>query len=150
MKQFQTLLTASLLSGAVLMVGCASVPMASPKEDAVAKTFQPVADKAKIYIYRPNAFVAAGLTTFLLIDGKPLGQTGPGTYHMVEVIPGSHTIETFTDASSPRMFNLNTQAGKIYYVWQNVGLTGDSRLQVVNEDEGKEAVANCDLGKRKT
>ena len=52
------------------------------------------------------------------LNGKVAGQTGPQTYFVWEVDPGSHEIASHTENVST--LKLTTEAGKTYYVWQEV------------------------------
>jgi PBP1b-binding outer membrane lipoprotein LpoB len=62
------------LGAALLMTGCASVPMASKNDDAQAKQFTPAQNMASLDIYRNETFGSA-IKMPLLIDGMTVGDT---------------------------------------------------------------------------
>ena len=128
---------------AVLMTGCASVPMSSMEEDAKAKTFSVNPSKSSIYLYRNENFGGA-IPLTVSLDGKMAGQTAAKTYFLWEVDPGSHEIGSH--AENVTTLKLNTEAGKPYYVWQEVKMglwMPRSQLQQVDEETGRKAVLEC-------
>lgn len=129
----------------MLVSGCTSVPMADSSADTAAKTFKVPAGKSGIYIYR-NEVIGAAVTMDLFIDGRPLGQTGAQTYAYVEVDPGSHKI--LSKAENDEILELQTLAGKLYYVWQEVkmGLMyARNKLTLVDEKTGQAGVMESKL-----
>jgi len=137
------MLLAGLIS--LLASGCASVPMADQAADAAAKSFKAPTDKSGIYIYR-NETLGAAVTMDLFINGKPLGQTGPKTYAYVEVPPGNQKI--LSKAENDDLLELNTVAGKLYYIWQEVKmglLYARNKLSLVDEKTGQAGVMESRL-----
>jgi hypothetical protein len=127
----------------LLLGGCASVPMTSPEEDKVAKSFTVKKDKSSIYLYRNESFGGAILMTVTL-DGKVAGQTGPETYYLWEVEPGEHEITSVTENTAT--LKITTEPGKAYYVWQEVKMgmfMARSLLHQVDEKAGREGVMEC-------
>ena len=142
MKQFVALL--AIMSA---LAGCASVPMSSLKDDVQAKTFTVSKDKSNIYLYRNETFGGAVPMTVTL-DGKVAGQTGPLTFFMWEVAPGSHSISSV--AENTVTIDLVTEPGKAYFVWQEVKLGlvfARSQLQEVDSETGRAGVNECKLAK---
>lgn len=132
-----------LLAMALLVTGCASVPMASEAEDGAAKAFAVKLDRANVYVYRNETFGAA-IPMTVSINGRVAGQTGPQTYFMWEVEPGLHEISSHAETVST--IQLNAQAGKSYYVWQEVKMgvfMARSLLQQVDEETGRKGVLEC-------
>lgn len=128
---------------AAVVSGCASVPMASMDEDAKAKTFAVREGKANIYVYRNESFGGA-IPLTVALDGKVAGQTGPKTYFLFEVDPGTHEVSSIAENTST--LKLDAAPGKSYYVWQEVKMgvwMARSQLQQVDEATGKQAVAEC-------
>lgn len=139
------LLLSLLLASAVLLHGCATVPMADTQADAVAKTFKINPGKSGIYIYRDETFGAA-IAMDVFIDGRPLGQTGAKTYFYIEVEPGPHKI--LSKAENDELLELNTLPGKLYYIWQEVKmglLYARNKLQLVDEKTGQTGVMESKL-----
>lgn len=132
-----------LALAAMLVSGCASVPMVSMEEDAKAKAFSVPADMSSIYLYRNESFGGA-IPLTVALDGKVAGQTGPKTYFLWNVAPGAHELSSMSENTST--LKLNTEAGKAYYVWQEVKMgmwTARSLLQEVDADTGRKGVAEC-------
>jgi hypothetical protein len=129
----------------LLATGCATVPMASMDSDTTAKTFALKKDKSSIYLYR-NELISGGVTMTVSLDGRVVGQTGPKTYFLLEVAPGLHEISSVSENVST--LNLNTEAGKSYYVWQEVKMglwKARSVLQQVDGETGRKGVTECKL-----
>jgi hypothetical protein len=123
----------------ILASGCASVQMAPPEQDTAAKSFAVKPGKANIYVYRNETFGAA-LSMPVSVNGKLAGSTGPRSYFKFDLPAGKHVITSQGEGSKLEM---STEAGKIYYVWQEVKmgmLSGGSKLQLVSEDVGRKGV----------
>lgn len=136
-----------LVSSIVIMglVGCASVPMGDPKQDAALKEFSSKPGVAGIYIYRNESFGGA-VTMDVSVDGKALGKTAANTFLYKEVKPGKHTVTS--EAENTENLELNTVSGKLYYVWQEVKmglLYARNKLHLVSADEGKKGVLETKL-----
>lgn len=135
----------ALLVAAFLLTGCASVPMASVDHDTQAKTFAVESDKANIYLFR-NESMGAAVKMDVVLDGKPVGQTVAKTYMKFEVKPGQHTL--ISKAENDDVLNVNAEAGKNYFVWQEVKmgiLYARSLLHLSDEQTGKAGVLECKL-----
>jgi len=135
------------LLGLLSLGGCASVPMATPEQDAAAKNFTVPTGKSRIYLYRNETFGGA-ITIDVTLDGKKVATTGPMTYFVLDVDPGQHTIvsKSENDAS----LTLSTQAGQPYFVWQEIKmgfLSARSLLHKVDLQTGQKAVMECKLAK---
>lgn len=127
--------------------GCASVPMASPQQDAAAKQFTVPAGQSRIYLYRNETFGGA-ITIDVTLDGKKMATTAPMTYFVWDVAPGKHTI--VSKSENDATLTLDTQAGQPYFVWQEIKLgflTPRSLLHKVDVTTGKTAVKECKLAK---
>ncbi|MFZ6820599.1 DUF2846 domain-containing protein [Undibacterium sp. Ji22W] len=143
-KQFATIafLGASLTG---LLTGCASVKLASTQEDAKAKTFATNPNQANLYIYR-NEFMGAAIQMPIDLDGREIGKTGPKSYLSIGVAPGKHTL--VSKAENDFTLDLATEAGKNYYVWQEVKmglLYARTKLQLVDEAQGQAGVRESKL-----
>ncbi|MDQ7049810.1 MAG: DUF2846 domain-containing protein [Enterobacterales bacterium] len=138
-----------MLSIAVLLTGCASVPMASLEEDAKAKeSLSPADDKSGIYIYR-NTFTGQALKKNVSIDTKLVGETANKVYFYREITPGSHVISTESEFSDNEI-TLETKGGVNYFIEQYIKIgvfVGGANLRVVSEAEGKKQVLECKLAK---
>jgi len=134
---------------AVNLVGCASVNMGSPQQDAAAKAFKAPADKAAIYIYR-NESMGAAIKMDVAIDGQAVGQTAAKTYLYKEVAPGKHTIES--KAENTDKVEVDAKPGMLYFLWQEVkmgALAARTKLHVVSDADGKKGVNETKLAETK-
>jgi len=140
----------NLLAGAILLLACAvSAQAADPSAGTAAETqarlFQPVPDKAVIYLLRDRGDLFR-FEIRVLLDGRDMGSTSPNSYFRWEVPPGNHVIVSDTDP--PAVLELSTQPGGLYYVWQdiNVGrLRAESRLEQVNAYTAKQTMDSAVL-----
>lgn len=128
--------------GALLVPGCASVPMATESRNTTLQTFAaPAPDKAGLYVYR-NSVVGQGVKKALYVDGVLLGQTANKVYFYKELAPGRHEISTQSEFGSNDV-SLNAEAGKNYFARQviKVGLlSGRAAIELVSEEEGRKNV----------
>lgn len=136
------LFVAALLFAATIS-GCASVPMAPMDDDAKAKSFVVREGKSNIYVYRNESFGGA-IPMTVTLNGKVAGQSGPQTYFLFEVDPGTHEVGSV--AENTATLKLDATAGKSYYVWQEVKMgvwIPRTQLQQVDEATGRKGVAEC-------
>jgi hypothetical protein len=138
-----------LISAAVVafaLVGCASVPMGDPAQDAALKTFPAAAPgKAGVYVYRNETFGAA-VKLNVALNGQTLGSTASKTYYYKEVPPGKQTVTSYGENTDTLSFE--AVAGKLYYVWQEVKMglfTPRTQLHLVPEAKGQEGVRESKL-----
>jgi hypothetical protein len=134
-----------LILGTGILTGCTAIPLASNDDDGRAKTFAVSPDKARIYLYRDQSFGFAFPMKVALgrhATARTLGQT----YVVWEVEPGPYEVTSYAeDVSTVR---LNTEPGKVYYVWQEVKIgfwKARSMLHEVDEDRGRKGVIDCRL-----
>lgn len=142
---FKKISLIGLLLAAAMLTGCASVPKASPEQDAKAKTFAVAPGKSNIYVYR-NESMGGAVKMDVALDGKPMGQTSAQTYFLFEVAPGKHTVTS--KAENEVMQEVIAQAGKNYFIWQEVKMGvmyARNKLNLVDEATGKAGVAACSL-----
>src|SRR5262249_40029419 len=135
---------AALLLGVTMLAGCASVPMSSPADDAAAKQFAPVDGKSVIYVYRSETLGTA-VKMDVSLDGKPMGQTVSHSFFRFVVHAGHHTVDSQNGTSK---LDLDTEAGKVYYVWQEVKVgfaSANSLLHAEDAGKGQADVKNCKL-----
>ncbi|BAN33891.1 hypothetical protein SCD_n00042 [Sulfuricella denitrificans skB26] len=129
----------------LLLTGCASVLMAPLDQDTKAKDFSPVPNKASLYIYR-NESMGAAIPMTVSVNGKALGQTAAQTYFRLNLLPGKYNIESHAENVSS--FPLPVEAGKNYFVWQEVKMgmwMARSLLQQVDEITGRAGVLESKL-----
>ena len=143
----RTAFIGALAALTMLIVGCAAVPMGDPAMDAQLKTFAPVPEKARLYVYRNETFGAA-IKMPVLLDGRILGDTAAQTYLFAEIDPGNHRLISKTENDA--ILDWTAVAGRIYYVWQEVKMglfAARSHLQLVDEKTGQAGVLESKLAK---
>lgn len=134
---------------ATSLVGCASVPMGDPKQDAALKTFTITPDKAGVFIYR-NESIGGAVKMDVAIDGNPIGQTAANTYLYKEVSPGKHSITSTSENADS--IEIDATPGTLSYVWQEVKmgvLYARTKLHLVNDADGKKGVLETKLAETK-
>jgi Protein of unknown function (DUF2846) len=134
---------------AMSVVGCSSIPMGDPKQDAALKTFTLPTDKAGIYIYR-NESMGGAVKMDVAIDGQALGQTLKKTYLYKEVAPGKHTISSV--AENTDTLDIDAKPGTLSYVWQEVKMGvmyARTKLSLMSAEEGKKGVLETELAATK-
>ncbi len=158
-------LAAFLVLGiSVVVAGCAFIPWlggpagpavetttpargtrTEPVTDAAAKLFAASPTRASIYVYR-NESMGPTFNHAVALDGKPLGELAANTYLLLSLHPGRHTLASPTQPDTP--LTIETEGGKNYFVWLEVKigfLAPRSKLQVVNDTQGKLGVLECNL-----
>lgn len=130
---------------AVLLVsGCAAtIELASTHEDAAAKSFVPPPGEANIYITRKDQFAGSAVLFQVVVDGRVEGGIAPGTYHVVAVKPGPHSV-TVTTAENQSTQKVEALAGENYFfeVKPKMGWMA-ARAEVVqlSESDGRAAIS---------
>ncbi|MDQ8021422.1 MAG: DUF2846 domain-containing protein [Moraxellaceae bacterium] len=141
------LIAVSLIAAS--LVGCASVPMGDPKQDAALKTFTAPKDKAGVFIYR-NESMGAAVKMDVSVDGQPIGQTVAKTYLYKELAPGKHTISS--KAENTDTIEIDAKPGVLTFIWQEVKMGvmfARTKLNLVTEEVGKKGVEETKLAETK-
>jgi hypothetical protein len=139
-KNMNKVIIGLAVSGMLFLSGCASVPMGDETQDAALKNFTAPQEVAGLYIYR-NESIGAGVKMEVEVDGQPLGKTAALTYLYTELPSGKHTI--VSRAENDDSLDVEVQAGKLYYIWQEVKmgfLYARNKLQLVDEPTGQAGV----------
>ena len=146
---FKKAILVAVIISVSLLIGCASVPMATMEQDSALKAFsQHAADKAGLYVYR-NSFVGQALKKNVYVDGAFLGETANKTFFYKEITPGQHQISTESEFSD-NAIALQAEGGKNYFAEQYIKMgvfVGGANLRMVSEQEGMEEVRKCALAK---
>lgn len=124
----------------VKVESAAAAPVSAVAQDSL---FVPKDDVAIVYIFR-NQSIGMAIGMNVELDGQNIGKTGAKRYIRAEVQPGAHILTCTTESKSVLPFN--AEAGKIYYVWQQVKmgvLVARNDLQLVNEATGQKGVNAC-------
>lgn len=99
-----------LLTALLVIAGCAQLP--PPPEDAAAKRFEALPDRAVIYLARPaldRTFIVP-----VMLNDRMIGSTYHGTYLRIEIPAGRHVLRGMAGDSGG--ITLDAAAGLIYYV----------------------------------
>ena len=122
--------------------GCASTPQASPERDAEAKQFLADPRSATLYVYRSNLGDNGGdrIDSVLYVDHRLLGSTLPGTFFMLRLRAGVHTLSGI--AHDQGRLGLEVSAGHVYFVSLDV-VGGQSYFHRVSIDRGKRELLEC-------
>jgi len=141
------------LVAALSLGGCASIPMESIEKSNKAKQFNsPSNGNSGLYIYR-DSFVGQALKKDVWVDDKCIGETAVDMFFYEEVTGDKeHKISTESEFS-PNDLIVKTEAGKNYFIEQYIKIgvfVGGAGIELVNEEEGKEAVSKLGLAKKGT
>jgi len=127
---------------------CASVPTASPQEQAAATQFQASRDKGVLYIYRKNQFQGGGVIYPIVVNGKVVGSLKAGTFLRTEVSPGQVQVTSFT-TTSQSVAHISIQAGEVKFVSTSYHSSAETVLfgvaGSVSLDESNETNAKLDI-----
>ena len=131
-----TLWSGCICFAVILMVsGCATVAMMPETLDAEAKRFSPAPDRANIYVVRPMNFIASALLFRVYVEGEFEGSLAPGTYFLVEVVPGTKDVAVLTEQTQKEL-TLSTEGGENYFV----KVTTTANVETLSQEEGRKAV----------
>ena len=137
-----------ITAASAMFVGCASVPMeTAEKTDEVKKFSAPSQGNSGLYIYRSSG-VGTALKKDIWVDDKCIGETASKVFFYEEVKGGvEHKVSTESEFS-PNDLLVKTNAGENYFIKQYIKFgvfVGGAGLKLVNEEEGKAAIAPLGL-----
>lgn len=121
----------------LLLVACASAPLAPPKQDQLGKQFiAPPDGLARVYVVRPGSMGGKELVQVHL-DGRLKASLATKTYAAFDVEPGPHTIAAVASAIH-RVVDLDATAGETYFI----RFTNNGRFEVEPPASGRTAVSS--------
>lgn len=132
-KFFVVCLVAAVLSGCAGVMG-----------EAFKETITPTG-KARIYVYRPFAYVGGAVSYPVSINGEKMVRLPHTAYFVQDVAPG----EIFVSAKTPEnevSVKINAQANKIYFIKGGTQLgnyAGRATLTEVHPSVGEKEIAKC-------
>ena len=100
-------------------------------------------DKALVYVVRPTS-IGFAIKSFFLCDDEILGINRGSSYFFAYLDPGKHVL--WSKSENVDALELDVEGGKTYYIQQHVrmgGFRARTKLEVLDETEGKEAVSKC-------
>jgi hypothetical protein len=132
----------SIAAIALAAAGCASTPQASPQRDVEAKQFLTDPRSATLYVYRNNLENDGGdrIDSVLYVDHRLIGSTLPGTFFMLRLRTGVHTLSGI--AHDQGRLELEVSAGQLHFVSLSV-IGGQSRFRPVSVGAGKRELLEC-------
>jgi len=117
------------------------VARAATGEEAEAKRFSPVGDRATVYVFR-DAFVGRVAGLDVLLDGTPIGQTRGKTFYRLQLAPGEHLLASRNPQDgSQREHCLRADAGSLLFLEQRVSI-GMTALRHENVPAEQNAAAS--------
>jgi len=128
---------------ALAAAACASTPQAPRSQDAEAKRFPADRRVAMVYVYRADLArdpVTDPIDSVLYADDRLIGSTVPGTYFVVRLPTGMHTLSGM--ANDQGRLEIDVLAGQIYFVSLSVA-SGQSWFRRVSVETGKREVRQC-------
>lgn len=131
-----------LAAVALCIAACASVPKADSGLVASAKSFTPSPGRARIYVIRTKSMIGSALTQTVIVDGRIIGTTGPGTFLMTEVDPGPHVVSAAAQGNAQAQ-QIEAEPGQSYFVkmWmRTISLTVGVIMEQITETEGRDLV----------
>ncbi|MFZ7143113.1 DUF2846 domain-containing protein [Avibacterium avium] len=138
-----------MLVSALVLTGCATVPMASDAQDIQAKQFNSPNKKISgLYIYRDSMFGGV-LKKDLYIDDEFIGESAPNVYFYKTVKPGKHKISTESEFGNNDLY-ITTQGGKNYFIRQYIRMgvfVGGANLEQVDEEKAKAVIKKLKLAR---
>ena len=133
---------------ALLLAGCASVPMENKEASSKAKRFSPPSQgNAGLYIYRTSG-VGGALKKDIWVDGKCVGESAPNVFFYREVTGDQeHTISTESEFS-PNDLKITTASNTNYFVRQYIKMgvfVGGAGVEAVEAAEGQKDVQKLEM-----
>lgn len=139
-----------LLTGSILLTGCASVPMAGPGADAEGKRFDPPPPgQSVLYLYR-NSLLGSEVAFTLADNQQPIGSLADKTWIRVEVPPGQHVITCAAPSHAPltqtpaQAATVDVAPGETRFfevdVWPGLPLNPRCKATEVSADQGRAGV----------
>lgn len=128
------------IAATVLLVGCAAPIKAPPENDATAKVFTPLKDKAAVFIFR-NENYGGAIGMPIKVNGQDIGETGAKTFFRLNLASGMYVIAS--EAENTSELPMTLVEGRNYFVWQEVRMgiwKARSSLRQVDEKTGMEGV----------
>jgi len=133
---------AVVILAALIVAGCASVPLADPSHDSASKTFTVPPGKVLIYVVRNGGYISGAYQVFTVgLDGLDHGKLADRTYFVFTVDPGAHSIRAAGE--NQEQVRIEATAGGIYFVGlrSSIGIvTARVNASLLSADEGKTAV----------
>jgi hypothetical protein len=153
MRHLKELTLSAIIMAACILYGCASVPIASPEYERMAKSFPPPPGMASVYIYRPYNFMGSAITLKITIDDKTSGSVTPGTYLFGNVVPGRHIIGIIdprsyakhSQVAQSEIAQLDAEPGKLYFFNVVPDYLTHFEIKRVTDEDARNEISRCSL-----
>ncbi len=148
MRQHHNLMTI-VGFGLLLWCGCSAVSKGPKELDETARNLTPPADKALIYILRPDMFRGGKVGMEVNINGITWGKTGGKRYLFAIVEPGYYYIESRAGNYSDMAIHVGP--GRTYYIKQEIVdrksllRKAGNTLVLLRESFGRQLLGSCAL-----
>jgi len=105
----------------------------------------PIPDgQGRLILYRKSAMKSGAIRPSVMLNGKAIGQSVPGTYFVVDREPGDYTVSCSVATDHSISFSL--KEGQTIYIEQRATMgiyVGHIKPGIVSESTGKAAVSKC-------
>ena len=102
---------------------------------------EPRPDKGLIYVIRTKNIVGSGEQANFAMDGRWVGANRIGNYFYLQADPGPHYFCLKYWGAHPGLLSLMIEKGKAYYLREIITLGNSAEIDLLDEKEGKQYVA---------
>jgi hypothetical protein len=146
MKTINAAIRWPLLAVMLVVVGCATAPQPDPRSTPSAI---PPEGSGRIIFYRPSGLLGYGMRSDILLDGKKVGQSAPGTKFYVDTAPAIHYIAVPNSLySGDRTLDVTVQNKEIIFVRTSIGgsaFGGRTNVELIGASQGAQEAASLEL-----
>ncbi|SRR6266496_47555 len=146
MKTINAIIHWSLLVVTLILVGCANAPQSETRSTPSAI---PPEGSGRIVFYRPSGIFGSGMRPDILLDGKKVGRSAPGTRFFVDTALGTHAIAV-PNSSHPgeRTLDVTIHNKEIVYVRTSLGgsaFGGRTNVELIDASQGAQESGSLEL-----
>jgi hypothetical protein len=133
----------------ISLTGCATSPQMA--NENIQPQSQPSSSNSSIIFYRPSGIFGYGQRHDILLDGKKVGRSTPGTKFSVDAAPGIHQV-TVPHAlySGETLVSILVRSGEITYVRTSVDLAafaGRAKVEQIDASKGSSEAVGLEVTK---
>lgn len=148
MKAPAALTRSLLLALALVAAGCATTGTAPAP---AMPTAAPADGTARIVFYRPGGLIGYGMRPDILVDGRKVGESSPGTQFAVSVAPGRRQVSVSNSLySGERKLEVTVRNKEVVYVRTSIGvdsLAGRTDVAIMPAEQGASESAGLDVAR---
>lgn len=146
MKAIDAIVRSTLLAMALVAAGCATAPQSTTR---AAPSATPPDGSGRIVFYRPSGIFGYGMRPDILLDGKMVGVSAPGSQFHVNAAPGKHHVTVPNSLySGDRGLEVTVRNREIVYVRTSLGgsaFGGRTNVELIGAAQGAEESAGLEL-----